>query len=48
MNLIFGRKSLAGSLTGGIPGTQEMLDYYAEHNIFSDVNLVDIKGINEA
>lgn len=42
-NLIAGRKSLAGSLIGGIPETQEMLDYCAEHNIVSDVEIIDIK-----
>lgn len=48
MNLIFGRKTLAGSLIGGIPETQEMLDFCAEHNIVSDVEMIDIKDINEA
>lgn len=47
-NLIFGRKSIAGSLIGGIPETQEMLDYCAEHNIVSDIELIAIKDINEA
>lgn len=47
-NLIFQRRSVAGSLIGGIPETQEMLDYCAEHNIVSDVELIDIKNINEA
>jgi uncharacterized zinc-type alcohol dehydrogenase-like protein len=47
-NLIFGRKSFAGSLIGGLPETQEMLDYCAEHNIVSDVELIAMKDINEA
>lgn len=47
-NLIMGRKTLAGSLIGGIPETQEMLDYCAEHNIVSDVEVIDIKDINDA
>ncbi len=47
-NLIFGRKSIAGSLIGGIPETQEMLDFCAEHNIVSDVEVIAIKDINEA
>jgi uncharacterized zinc-type alcohol dehydrogenase-like protein len=47
-NLIFGRRSIAGSLIGGIPETQEMLDYCAEHNIVSDVEVIAIKDINEA
>lgn len=48
MNLIFGRKSIAGSLIGGLPETQEMLDFCAEHNIVSDIEIIDIKDINEA
>lgn len=47
-NLIFGRKTFAGSLIGGLPETQEMLDYCAEHNIVSDVEVIAIKDINEA
>jgi len=47
-NLIFQRKSLAGSLIGGIAETQEMLDYCAEHNIVSDVEVIAMKDINEA
>lgn len=47
-NLIMGRKTLAGSLIGGIPETQEMLDYCAQHNIVSDVEVINIKDINEA
>ena len=48
MNLIFGRKSFAGSLIGGISETQEMLDYCAKHNIVSDVEVIAMKDINEA
>ena len=47
-NLIFGRKSIAGSLIGGIPETQEMLDFCAANNIVSDVEVIAIKDINEA
>ncbi|WP_143307930.1 NAD(P)-dependent alcohol dehydrogenase [Chitinophaga vietnamensis] len=47
-NLIMGRRSIAGSLIGGIRETQEMLDYCAEHNITSDVEVIDIKDINTA
>ncbi len=47
-NLIFGRKSLAGSLIGGLAETQEMLDFCAEHNIVSDVEVIAMKDINEA
>ena len=48
INLIFGRKSFAGSLIGGIPETQEMLDYCAKHNIVSDIELIAMKDINSA
>lgn len=47
-NLIGGRKSIAGSLIGGLPETQEMLDYCAEHNIVSDVEVIKMSEINEA
>lgn len=47
-SLIGGRKSLAGSLIGGIKETQEMLDYCAEHNIVSDIEMINIDQINEA
>src|SRR5437868_7716022 len=46
--LIFRRRSLAGSLIGGIPETQEMLDFCAEHGITSDIELIAIDKINEA
>jgi len=46
--LIMGRRSVAGSLIGGIPETQEMLDYCAEHNIVSDVEVIPIDQVNEA
>src|SRR6202012_2695572 len=44
-SLLAGRKSLAGSGIGGIPETQEMLDFCAEHNIVSDIEIIDIKDI---
>jgi alcohol dehydrogenase (NADP+) len=44
-NLILGRKSLAGSLIGGLPETQEMLDYCAEHQIVSDIELIKIQDV---
>ena len=47
-NLIFQRRSLVGSLIGGLPETQEMLDYCAEHGITSDVEVIAMKDINEA
>ena len=43
--LIGGRKSVAGSGIGGIAETQEMLDFCAEHNIVSDIEMIDIKDI---
>ncbi|SFE41173.1 uncharacterized zinc-type alcohol dehydrogenase-like protein [Chitinophaga sp. CF118] len=47
-SLIAGRKSLAGSMIGGIPETQEMLDYCAEHNIVSDIEVIKMDYIQEA
>lgn len=47
-NLIMGRRSLAGSLIGGLPETQEMLDYCAEHNIVADVEVINMSQIDEA
>jgi uncharacterized zinc-type alcohol dehydrogenase-like protein len=47
-NFLLGRRSLAGSAIGGIPETQEMLDYCAEKNIVSDIELIPIQKINEA
>jgi len=47
-NLIGGRRSIVGSLIGGISETQEMLDYCADHNITSDVEVIDIRYINQA
>ena len=47
-NLIGRRRRLVGSLIGGIKETQEMLDYCAEHNITSDVEIINIDYINEA
>jgi uncharacterized zinc-type alcohol dehydrogenase-like protein len=46
--LLFGRKSLSGSLIGGIAETQEMLNFCAAHNITSDVEIIPIQKINEA
>ncbi len=47
-NLIFKRRSLAGSLIGGLPETQEMLDFCAEHGIVSDIEQIPIQDINRA
>lgn len=48
MGLVFGRKIIAGSLIGGIKETQEMLDFCAEHNIVSDVEMISMQDINDA
>ncbi|WP_115718241.1 NAD(P)-dependent alcohol dehydrogenase [Gallaecimonas mangrovi] len=47
-NLIMKRRVLAGSLIGGIPETQEVLDFCAEHNISCDVEMLDMQNINAA
>jgi uncharacterized zinc-type alcohol dehydrogenase-like protein len=47
-NLIGGRKSITGSLIGGLPETQEMLDYCAQHSIVSDVEMINIQDIHRA
>jgi uncharacterized zinc-type alcohol dehydrogenase-like protein len=47
-SLIFKRRSYAGSLIGGIPETQEMLDFCAQRGITSDVEIIPIQKINEA
>jgi len=46
--LLFGRRSLSGSLIGGIAETQEMLDFCGEHGITADVEVIPIQEINEA
>jgi len=46
--LVMGRKSVAGSVIGGIAETQEMLNFCGEHGITSDIELIDIQNINEA
>lgn len=47
-NLVFKRRVLAGSLIGGMPETQEVLDFCAEHDITCDVEMLDIQNINGA
>ena len=47
-SLLFRRRSLAGSIIGGIRETQEMLDFCAEHGITSDIELIPMQKINEA
>ena len=46
--LIFGRRSIAGSLIGGIAETQEMLDFCAEHGIVADIEMIPMQKIDEA
>jgi uncharacterized zinc-type alcohol dehydrogenase-like protein len=46
--LIFKRRSFSGSPIGGIPETQEMLNFCAEHNITADVEVIPIQKVNEA
>jgi uncharacterized zinc-type alcohol dehydrogenase-like protein len=46
--LISRRRSFAGSMIGGIPETQEMLDFCAEHDIVSDIEMISADYINEA
>jgi uncharacterized zinc-type alcohol dehydrogenase-like protein len=47
-SLIFGRRQLSGSAIGGLPETQQMLDFCADHGISSDIELIPIQKINEA
>jgi uncharacterized zinc-type alcohol dehydrogenase-like protein len=47
-NLIFRRRSIAGSLIGGTVETQEMLDFCAAHNIVSDIEMIPMQKIDEA
>lgn len=46
--LIGGRRSIAGSLIGGIPETQEMLDFCAEHGIVADIETIRAEEIDQA
>ncbi len=46
--LLFGRKSISGSLIGGIEETQEMLDFCGEHGITADVEVIPIQQLNQA
>jgi len=45
---ILARRSMAGSLIGGMPETQEMLDFCGEHNITCDIELIAMKDVNTA
>jgi uncharacterized zinc-type alcohol dehydrogenase-like protein len=46
--LLFRRRRLAGSLIGGLPETQEMLDFCAEHGVTADIELLPVQKVNEA
>lgn len=46
--MILSRKSVAGSVIGGIAETQEMLDFCGEHNIVSEIEIIKMQEINEA
>lgn len=45
---IFRRRNMAGSLIGGLPETQEMLDFCGKHNITCNIEMVNIQNVNEA
>jgi uncharacterized zinc-type alcohol dehydrogenase-like protein len=47
-SLVMGRKTLAGSLFGGIAETQEMLGFCARHDITADIEVIPAAGVNEA
>jgi len=47
-SLITNRRSLSGSMIGGMPETQQMLDYCADNGIVSDIELIAIDKVNEA
>jgi uncharacterized zinc-type alcohol dehydrogenase-like protein len=46
--MVMGRKSVAGSVIGGIAETQEMLDFCGQHGITADIERIDIGSINDA
>lgn len=46
--MVPGRRSLAVALIGGLQETQEMLDYCAKHGIVSEIEMINIKNINDA
>ncbi len=47
-SLIMNRRKIGGSLIGGLPETQEMLDFCSKHSIVSDIEIIPIQKINEA
>jgi uncharacterized zinc-type alcohol dehydrogenase-like protein len=46
--MVLGRKSVAGSLIGGIAETQELLDFCGKHGITSDIEMIQMQDINHA
>lgn len=46
--LIFGKRTIKGSMTGSMKETQEMIDFCGEHNILCDIEMVRTDEINEA
>ena len=46
--MILGRRSVAGSVIGGIKETQEMLDFCGEHNILPEIEMINMQDINKA
>jgi uncharacterized zinc-type alcohol dehydrogenase-like protein len=48
IDLVHGRKSIAGSMIGGIAETQEVIDYCAARNIKADIELIRVEDINRA
>ena len=48
MPMVIGSKSVAGSLIGGIPATQEKLDFCGKHGITSDIEIIRMQDINAA
>ncbi|QKO13254.1 Aldehyde reductase YahK [Dickeya solani] len=46
--LVRGRRAVSGSFIGGVPETQQMLDFCGEHGIVSDVEIIPIQNINDA
>ena len=48
MEVIFHRRNLAGSLVGGVPETQELLEFCAEHDILPEIEIIAMEDINEA
>ena len=47
-NLVLGRRSIGGSLIGGLPETQEMLNYCGRHGITADVEVIPMQQVNQA